>query len=332
MATRTICTTSIKHSPVTDEAAFLRSIANAPDDDAPRLIYADWLEERADLRGEYVRLDVERVRIPNTDTKSRAALDERMNGLVPQLDRGWVDRLKFTRRLSPLMRLDLYVVTGGKGMIEVRGGEQEDAVLLVEGRPIALNWNDCQGSVGQYLVFTSHTRGNEYARQLAEFVSGQYDLNCPFAEQISPLLSTFADGIYWLHFIPSTDITGFEVQGYPSPAPGDRRLLEYYPFADHNLIGTQAHESLDKERVKYYRAQIRSKRRPIILTAATENAWCEFVIDGHHKLEAYLRENVKPSILNIIRWDAPTIGLTEGIGYLPRGHAGIAAYRRAKRS
>src|SRR5438132_275740 len=41
--------------------AFLRTIAAAPDDDAPRLVYADWLEERGDAgaaalaRSEHVR-------------------------------------------------------------------------------------------------------------------------------------------------------------------------------------------------------------------------------------------------------------------------------------
>jgi uncharacterized protein (TIGR02996 family) len=34
---------------MSDEAAFLSAILANPDDDAPRLIYADWLEERGDL-------------------------------------------------------------------------------------------------------------------------------------------------------------------------------------------------------------------------------------------------------------------------------------------
>jgi uncharacterized protein (TIGR02996 family) len=39
-----------------DEEAFLRAIAQAPDDDAPRLVYADWLDERGDPRADYVRV------------------------------------------------------------------------------------------------------------------------------------------------------------------------------------------------------------------------------------------------------------------------------------
>jgi uncharacterized protein (TIGR02996 family) len=39
-----------------DERGFLEAIAAEPDDDGLRLIYADWLEERGDPRGELVRV------------------------------------------------------------------------------------------------------------------------------------------------------------------------------------------------------------------------------------------------------------------------------------
>src|SRR5262245_7309392 len=39
-----------------DEAAFLRSVRSAPNDSAPRLVYADWLEERHDPRAAVIRL------------------------------------------------------------------------------------------------------------------------------------------------------------------------------------------------------------------------------------------------------------------------------------
>ncbi len=33
---------------MTDNDALLRAILDSPDDDAPRLVYADWLEENGD--------------------------------------------------------------------------------------------------------------------------------------------------------------------------------------------------------------------------------------------------------------------------------------------
>jgi uncharacterized protein (TIGR02996 family) len=38
-----------------EEAAFQRAIFARPDDDLPVLIYADWLDERGDPRGSYLR-------------------------------------------------------------------------------------------------------------------------------------------------------------------------------------------------------------------------------------------------------------------------------------
>ena len=43
-----------------DEAAFLRTIIDAPDDDGPRLVYADWLEEHGETaRAEFIRVQCE---------------------------------------------------------------------------------------------------------------------------------------------------------------------------------------------------------------------------------------------------------------------------------
>lgn len=43
---------------MTTERAFLTAILERPDDDATKLVYADWLEEQGDPRGEYLRLMV----------------------------------------------------------------------------------------------------------------------------------------------------------------------------------------------------------------------------------------------------------------------------------
>jgi uncharacterized protein (TIGR02996 family) len=43
---------------MSEQAAFLAAVLAAPEDDLPRLIYADWLEEHGDPRGEFIRLQV----------------------------------------------------------------------------------------------------------------------------------------------------------------------------------------------------------------------------------------------------------------------------------
>jgi len=50
------------------DTAFLRSILASPDDDAPRLVYADWLDENGDPnRAEFIRLQIRLARSPAGD-------------------------------------------------------------------------------------------------------------------------------------------------------------------------------------------------------------------------------------------------------------------------
>src|SRR5262249_40656341 len=161
-----------------EDRHFLRAVFHQPDDDTLRLIYADWLEERGDPRGDFLRLEVELHRLAKGAEDRKATLQTEMANLQPELDADWVTWMSWTRNLTPGTRLDLVSLRDGKGLIEVRGGHEE-SVLLVEGKPVALNWDDCCGSVGQYLVFTGHTCGSEYARQLGEFVAGRREGGVP---------------------------------------------------------------------------------------------------------------------------------------------------------
>lgn len=54
---------------MTQDESFLQSIREDPDDDAMRLIYADWLEERGDPHGEFIRVQVELARTPPSDPR-----------------------------------------------------------------------------------------------------------------------------------------------------------------------------------------------------------------------------------------------------------------------
>src|SRR4051812_21708185 len=46
---------------------FLRMIFANRDDDVPRLVYADWLEERGDSYGEFIRVQVELAHLGDED-------------------------------------------------------------------------------------------------------------------------------------------------------------------------------------------------------------------------------------------------------------------------
>src|SRR6478672_7525843 len=74
------------------EEAFWQSIQEAPEDDAPRLIYADWLEEQGGAaqtaRAEFIRVQCELARLPE-DSDRRAALEKREGALWKKHGKEW---------------------------------------------------------------------------------------------------------------------------------------------------------------------------------------------------------------------------------------------------
>jgi uncharacterized protein (TIGR02996 family) len=72
---------------MTDDEAFIRSIVDNPGDDAPRLVYADWLDERDDPRGAYLRAEVEWARTRLIE-KARV-----LKATIPPADAVWFARL-----------------------------------------------------------------------------------------------------------------------------------------------------------------------------------------------------------------------------------------------
>jgi uncharacterized protein (TIGR02996 family) len=71
-----------------DQAAFLQAIAARHEDDSPRLIYADWLEERGDPRGTFVRLQCTLERIPSDDPR-RPDLEDEVDRLLAAHQDEW---------------------------------------------------------------------------------------------------------------------------------------------------------------------------------------------------------------------------------------------------
>ena len=81
--------------PMTEEAAFLTAVCERPDDDAPRLIFADWLEERGDPRGEFIRVQCILSRMAEGD-KRRPALRGRERELLELHREEWETPLRDT--------------------------------------------------------------------------------------------------------------------------------------------------------------------------------------------------------------------------------------------
>ncbi len=73
----------------TDERKFLKEVEDDLNDDSARLVYADWLEERGDPRGEYLRLEYELGSGNGTNHELNAAAN-RMKHLKRLISPDWL--------------------------------------------------------------------------------------------------------------------------------------------------------------------------------------------------------------------------------------------------
>jgi uncharacterized protein (TIGR02996 family) len=86
-----------------DHEALLRAICDNPDDDAPRLIYADWLDEHGDPRqAEFIRVQIELARRPGSEQRE-GQLKKRQEELFREL-RKW----RFAPPDWPRFSLDVF--------------------------------------------------------------------------------------------------------------------------------------------------------------------------------------------------------------------------------
>ncbi|MFO0847425.1 MAG: TIGR02996 domain-containing protein [Gemmataceae bacterium] len=70
--------------------AFLRAVIADPDDDTPRLVYADWLDEHGDpARAEFIRVQIDLARMDDDDPR-RSALEDREHDLLVTNESGWL--------------------------------------------------------------------------------------------------------------------------------------------------------------------------------------------------------------------------------------------------
>jgi uncharacterized protein (TIGR02996 family) len=70
---------------------FLAAIQASPDDDAPRLVYADWLQKRGDLRGEFISIQCRLAGMEiDPDDEARAQLQARQWELFDEHAAAWL--------------------------------------------------------------------------------------------------------------------------------------------------------------------------------------------------------------------------------------------------
>jgi uncharacterized protein (TIGR02996 family) len=86
--------------------AFLQDIKENPDDDTPRLIFADWLEEHGDPRGEFIRVQCELSRTAVDDPR-RDELARRQRVLRDPNEKAWLHPIPDVLQIGRIFRRGL---------------------------------------------------------------------------------------------------------------------------------------------------------------------------------------------------------------------------------
>jgi uncharacterized protein (TIGR02996 family) len=89
---------------------FLQAILEKPDEEAPLLVYADWLEEQGDVRAELIRVQQHLAGMKKRE-RGRARLEARLRELRCSCPEDWLIALDQRRWMSLYLRL-----TGSKGV------------------------------------------------------------------------------------------------------------------------------------------------------------------------------------------------------------------------
>ncbi|MBP3959312.1 hypothetical protein J8F10_29050 [Gemmata sp. G18] len=217
-------------------------------------------------------------------------------------------------------------LTASRSLIDVRGGGF-DLALVMGGQPIALNWSDCEGSVAQYLARAGRTDCESELRSLRHTLAGHWLPEAPISSQIYPFIELMVPGRYELRYVESCpDCSYIE---FDSSWDFDAKYDHYYPFGS-TLVLTRATDSLSQGQVTHYLERIRSGYRPIALTVTASEGWCNFVLDGHHKLRAYKMAGVKPAFVSVCRLDAPRVGAESFDKWIGANHPMASRYRKVK--
>lgn len=205
------------------------------------------------------------------------------------------------------MREEIVQLSDGVGRIRIHisGG----CSLRFDDKPVIFSWGDRQGSIGEYLV-----RGvpvEEYQAVLdaiRTLVSGQ-DFTLSLADSLQGLLRLFESGQYLLQETVADEY--FAVVAFSHAQDITTNHNSMYPHS-HVLVCTQPQEYLCSEQVAEYKTKILHGERPLLLTTGLyRNRDVLFVLDGHHKLQAYQELNIRPSLITILYVTAPFVDYTE---------------------
>jgi len=187
-------------------------------------------------------------------------------------------------------------ITNGQNIIRILYDNFASCLIIEKAKVI--NWPDCRGSVGEYFSISNYSEVEKRIISSALDNALQNGDELEILKYIPDFLTLFSNGKYVYNFniinFSDSEFHKSDEIEYSTETPQDERFSgHFYPFKDYNYFYTIKSDKIDLERVEYYKKLINKGVNPtiIIFDADFVNLYeysSSYVIDGHHKIEAYL--------------------------------------------
>ena len=203
-------------------------------------------------------------------------------------------------------------IVSGQGIIKILSDGFAECLIIQ--KALTVNWPDCRGSIGEYYAISEHPaeKRDELTENINQVLINGTDSE--ILDAINNFLLLFENGIYEVSIGKIPNDTAIFYNSIPVRTFGiicEDEIFRgsFYPdFDRQEYFHTRPYNTLDKKRVEYYKQQIRAGLKPKIITYDKYhlihnqiNDSHSYVLDGHHKLEAYLSLGVDINVVFITK-------------------------------
>lgn len=211
-----------------------------------------------------------------------------------------------------VLREEEVVAVSPGGVLDVRVDDFE-AVLRISHEIVAAYWADCEGSVGQHLVRAAASQQNHALTQLRRSVETPVPADQPLRKHFQEVAATLVPGQY-VFVLEDVPADSYVVEQEVRPEM-TLDVTQFYPGFG-AMIATHPRAALSRPTIDRHAQAIQCGERPVVVTISHCKAWAEFIVDGHHKLHAYQRENIAIRRLNIIRRQSSRVEMEDLLSFL----------------
>ena len=192
----------------------------------------------------------------------------------------------------------------GDSTFDIRG-DNAVSELRISGFTRAAIWRTSPGTTAENLIQIQHPLGDEQLEKFRQTTLEHFDEGV-LVESIGPFL---ANGDYR---IVTTDY--YNLDAYLGEASYEIDSPSIYYGGGYSMVATQPRDRLKRSTVDWFREKINRGDRPLVLGLCVNALWEDdeeadlrtaFILDGHHRLEAYRLEGRKAPVCTFARINPP---------------------------